>query len=207
MTDCPFGEKLERYWARRYDYFQRFDDGIQLDAEGLHTVMPEVSALALAARLRHAETVLDGFCGVGGISIALARQGRRVIAVELDPQRLAMARHNAAIYGVANQITFIQGNYFEVAPTVTAQAVVLDPPWGWPRFRQERPFLLEDFIPSGRELIAFSLQYFPRVMLRAPKIFETSEMAQFGRTFHVEDDLLGQEVISRSILVSETVIS
>jgi len=203
VTDCPFGEKLERYWARRYDYFQRFDEGIQLDAEGLHTVMPEASALTLAARLNHVKIVLDGFCGVGGISIALARQGKRVIAVELDYQRLAMAQRNAEIYGVDGQITFIQGDYFQIAPTVTAQAVVLDPPWGWPRFRQDKPFLLEDFTPSGKDLINFSLQYFQILMLRAPTIFQVSEMAQFefGLDYQVYIDQLGQEIISKSILI------
>lgn len=201
MTDCPFGEKLQRYWARRYDYFQRFDEGIQLDSEGLHTVMPEAAALMLADRLE-AEIVLDGFCGVGGISIALARQGKRVIAVELDPHRLAMARHNASIYGVDEQITFIQGDFFEVAPTVTAAAVVLDPPWGWPRLRFDRPFLLEDFTPHGLELINFSLQYFPNLLLRAPRRFEVAEMGQFGRDFHVYEDVMRGEVISKSILMT-----
>ena len=40
----------------------------------------------------------------------------RVIAVELDVQRLALARLNAEVYGVADKIQFVHGDFFEVAP-------------------------------------------------------------------------------------------
>ena len=61
--------------------FHRFDEGIQLDAEGLHMVMPEEAALRQARLLPEVDTVLDGFCGVGGMAIAWARAGKRVIAI------------------------------------------------------------------------------------------------------------------------------
>jgi hypothetical protein len=35
---CPFGEHLQKYWNKRYLYFSRFDDGIEIDAEGLYSV-------------------------------------------------------------------------------------------------------------------------------------------------------------------------
>lgn len=201
-NDCPFGEKLQRYWDRRYDYFQRFDEGIQLDAEGLHTVMPEEAALKLAAQLGHVETVLDGFCGVGGVAIALARTGKRVFAIELDAERLAMAEQNAVIYGVDHKITFLHGDYFAIAPTVSADAVVLDPPWGWPRYRQSEAFLLEDFAPSGKKLIEFSLSYFRSVLLRAPRHFQTSTLDQFAVPYKIHEDKLRDEIISKSILMT-----
>jgi trimethylguanosine synthase len=64
-----------------------------------------------------------------------------VIAIDNSPLRLALARHNAAVYGVADRITFILGDFIEwarrrsVAPTSSADSqtidvVFLSPPWG-----------------------------------------------------------------------------
>ncbi|RXG67604.1 Trimethylguanosine synthase [Armadillidium vulgare] len=41
-----------------------------------------------------------------------------------------MARHNAHVYGVADRIEFIQGDFFQLAPSLKADAVLLSPPWG-----------------------------------------------------------------------------
>jgi trimethylguanosine synthase len=51
--------------------------------------------------------IVDVFCGVGGNAIAFALSGKfkRVYAIERNPAALACARHNAEIYGVADQIT------------------------------------------------------------------------------------------------------
>ena len=41
---------------------------------------------------------MDGFCGVGGNAIQFAFTCERVIAIDIDPQKIAMARHNAGLY-------------------------------------------------------------------------------------------------------------
>jgi hypothetical protein len=111
--------------------FSRWHEGVRLDAGARASLTPEESALDMARRLR-AATVVDGFCGAGGDSVALARMPwcREVIAVDLDPARLAMARHNAAIYGVESRIRFVQGDFLELAPRLAGtEACYLDPPW------------------------------------------------------------------------------
>jgi len=111
--------------------FSRWHEGIRLDPDARASLTPEHAALDMARRLR-AETVLDGFCGAGGNAIALARMPwcRRVVALDSDPRRLDMARHNAAIYGVQQRIEFRQGDFFEIAPGLDPlQACFLDPPW------------------------------------------------------------------------------
>ncbi len=62
--------------------------------------------------------VVDAFAGVGGNAIQFALTCDRVIAVELCAQRLETARHNAAVYGVADKIEFICGDFLEVASTL-----------------------------------------------------------------------------------------
>lgn len=39
-----------------------------------------------------------------------------MIAVDIDPLKIDYARHNAAVYGVDNQIDFIIGDFFLLAP-------------------------------------------------------------------------------------------
>lgn len=38
-----------------------------------------------------------------------------MIAVDLDPKKLDLAQHNAAIYGVADKIDFVKGDFFDLA--------------------------------------------------------------------------------------------
>lgn len=53
-----------------------------------------------------------------------------VIAIDKDPKKVEIARHNAELYGVADRIQFIIGDYFALAPTLKADVVFLSPPWG-----------------------------------------------------------------------------
>ena len=39
-----------------------------------------------------------------------------VIAIDIDPVKIACARHNAEIYGVADRIEFILGDFFQIMP-------------------------------------------------------------------------------------------
>ena len=60
-------------------------------------------------------TIVDLFAGAGGnaIAFALSSQWTRVIAIEKDASTLACAQHNAAIYDVDTQITWVHGDCFE----------------------------------------------------------------------------------------------
>ena len=41
-----------------------------------------------------------------------------VIAIDIDPVKIACARHNAEVYGVADRIEFVLGDYFTVMPHI-----------------------------------------------------------------------------------------
>ena len=70
--------------------------------------------------------------------IAFARSGRweRIYAIERDPQVMSCAKHNAEVYGVADQITWLQADCFEAIrkpeiKVVHDQSVIFaSPPWG-----------------------------------------------------------------------------
>jgi trimethylguanosine synthase len=133
-----------------------------MDPEGWWSVTPEKIAEQIAERCRYVlsslaplsllhpvltrtsrcNCIVDAFCGVGGNAIQFAFTCERVIAIDNSPLRLALARHNATVYGVADRITFILGDFVEwarhrsVAVTPGSEdpssidVVFLSPPWG-----------------------------------------------------------------------------
>ena len=69
-----------------------------------------------------------------------------MIAIDLDPEKIECARHNAAIYNVADRIEFIVGDYMQLAPSLRADVVFLSPPWGGPNYLQAEVFDLKTMI-------------------------------------------------------------
>lgn len=102
-------------------------NGTLSDAEGKMSLTPESLALTLGRRANGLR-VVDAGCGIGGNSIGFARGGGSVTAVERDPQRIAMARHNAKAYGV--RIAFIEGDAVAEAARIDGDVLFVDPPWG-----------------------------------------------------------------------------
>lgn len=128
-------------FAQRDRFFSLYAQGCLLDEVGWYSVTPERVADQIAERCR-CDTVLDAFCGVGGNAIAFARTCQRVIALDTSPTRLALARHNAAVYGVAEHIEFVLADFVSFARAHAARpragrtidVVFLSPPWGGPAY-------------------------------------------------------------------------
>ena len=110
-----------RYWHQGYSIFSRYDDGVWMTDKAWFGVTHESVANKVAEHMAAAKPpnrsiIVDAMCGVGGNTIAFAKSGiwKRVYAIEKDPATLACARHNAEVYGVADKITFFEGNCFEI---------------------------------------------------------------------------------------------
>ncbi len=206
---CPFGPELQIYWDKRYKLFSKFDEGIQLDEEGLYSAMPETTGLEQAKHIV-GSVIYDAFAGVGGTSIAYARAGKQVIATDINAKRLAMAEHNAQIYGVSNNIDFICADFFKMASHVEAHTVVLDPPWGGPAYKSKNVFHKENLVaqstildnPDGHAILNLALRYFSEVVLRVPLNFDLSELNSYNHQSRVYDDVLDERVICRTVVFS-----
>lgn len=81
--------------------------------------------------------LIDAFAGAGGNAIAFARSGKwnRVYGIEKDPKVLACAKHNAAVYGVEDKISWFEGDCFEIIQKELADVgefsvIFASPPWG-----------------------------------------------------------------------------
>lgn len=85
------------------------------------------------AGLSGEETVWDLYCGIGTISLFLAKKARQVYGVEIVPEAIADAKENARINGIKN-VEFYVGRAEEVLPRkyenegVYADVIVVDPP-------------------------------------------------------------------------------
>ncbi|CAL8278643.1 unnamed protein product [Lota lota] len=155
--DMKAEPELAKYWAQRYRLFSRFDEGIRLDHEGWFSVTPERIAHHIAVRVKDSfvdsHLVIDAFCGVGGNAIQFALSGKRVIGIDIDPSRLALARHNAEVYGVADRIDFLLGDFLQLAPGLRGDVVFLSPPWGGPDYLTAEVFDIRTMIqPEGYPL-------------------------------------------------------
>lgn len=104
----------------------------------MHFVESEETLLPLQKLVREVGKVKFIIC-------TLLNQDRitLVIALDINPTRLALARHNAAIYGVADRIDFILADYLTFigsylslpsGSTRKIDVIFLSPPWGGPSY-------------------------------------------------------------------------
>lgn len=124
----------------------------RLDVDFEATVPVVASAMLELAAVTSADVVMDLGCGEGDIANAAARQfGARSICVELDPLRIAKAREGAAKAGVADKVTFIEGDLFK-ADLAPASVITL---FLWDTLNVRlRPKLLE--LTPGTRIVSHS---------------------------------------------------
>ncbi|XP_041660026.1 trimethylguanosine synthase isoform X2 [Cheilinus undulatus] len=194
--------ELAKYWAQRYRLFSRFDEGIKLDREGWFSVTPERIAEHIALRVEHSfpdsHLIIDAFCGVGGNAIQFALTGKRVLAIDIDPVRLDLARHNATVYNVAHLIDFVQGDFLQLAPHLCGDVVFLSPPWGGPDYLTAEVFDIRTMMePDGfkifhlAKLISDNIVYF---LPRNADIDQIASLASPGGKVEVEQNLLNNKL-------------
>nr|CAB3495694.1 unnamed protein product [Digitaria exilis] len=134
-----------KYWTQRYSLFSLFDSGIKMDAEGWFSVTPEPIAKHHASRVG-AGVMIDCFTGVGGNAIQFAAKCKHVIAVDIDPQKINCAHHNATIYGVNDHIDFIVGDFTNLAPHLKGETAFMSPPWGGPDYAKVDVYDMNDML-------------------------------------------------------------
>ncbi|RXW21790.1 hypothetical protein EST38_g4074 [Candolleomyces aberdarensis] len=197
--------RLNIDFSQRYRLFSLYSEppGCLLDDEGWFSVTPERIANQIAERCR-CDTILDGFCGVGGNAIAFAQTCNRVIALDTSPTRLALARHNAQIYGVADRIEFIQADYTSFIQSRLLRGdprkidvIFLSPPWGGPAYLDgdteetvngEHPsYHLSSIQPiHGAELFRLSRSVTPNIAYFLPRNTNLNEIGELAGEEKVE---------------------
>ncbi|XP_026168794.1 trimethylguanosine synthase [Mastacembelus armatus] len=194
--------KLAKYWAQRYRLFTRFDEGIKLDREGWFSVTPERIAEHIALRVAHSfsdsQLVIDAFCGVGGNAIQFALTGKRVLAIDIDPLRLDLAWHNAMVYGVADRIEFLQGDFLQLASRLQGDVVFLSPPWGGPDYLTAEVFDIKTMMePDGFEIFRLAKLISDNIVYFLPRNVDMDQIASLagaGGKVEVEQNFLNNKL-------------
>lgn len=137
-TNVILGSEVKTLWGKAYieDYIG--DIKYRISPLSFYQVNPVQTQALYGKALEFAgltgnEVVWDLYCGIGTISLFLARQAKMVYGVEIVPQAIEDARVNAGINHIQNA-EFYVGKAEEVVPEiyrqkgVQADVIVVDPP-------------------------------------------------------------------------------
>jgi len=205
--------RLVKYWFQRYNLFSLFDKGIKLDDESWYSVTPEAIAQHIAERCR-CGVIIDAFCGVGGNAIQFAQTCNHVIAIDIDPEKIQLAKHNAKIYGVEDRIEFICGDMLQVVsqmPFGQADVVFLSPPWGGPEYlQQSEVFDIKNQIPiDGYKVFDAALAVTENIAYFLPKNTNAEQLVSLagpGGKVEIEQNLLKKRMKAVTAYFGELIV-
>ncbi|XP_060836448.1 trimethylguanosine synthase-like [Rhopalosiphum padi] len=170
----------------RYMLFSNFDQGIVLDEESFYSVCPEILSYHIAKRCTN-NVVVDPFCGAGGNVIQLAKTCKKVIAIDIDPEKIKLARHNAKICGVEDKIHFMVGDFFSIYHTIKADVLFMSPPWGGPGYAINKVYSLKSMCHShfggGFDIFKLAKTVAPNIAFHMPKNTDISECLRLAQDF------------------------
>lgn len=193
---CEKNIVRNKYWHQRYRLFSRFDEGIKLDKESWFSVTPEKIAQHIAKRCA-CGVIVDAFCGAGGNTIQFASYCHQVIAIDIDPKKIELAKHNATVYGVVDKIEFIVGDYFDIAPLLKADGVFLSPPWGGPSYAKHAEYDIGKIEPNIYKTFEVSRRITENIALFVPKNSIINQLVQLsgeGNSVEIEQNFLNKKV-------------
>lgn len=139
QTNVILGKDMILLWGKAYIEDRIGDIRYHISPQSFYQVNPEQTRKLYQTALEFAElsgeeTVWDLYCGIGTISLFLAKQAKKVYGVEIVPEAVDNAKENARLNGISNA-EFFCGAAEEVVPglagepeTARADVVVVDPP-------------------------------------------------------------------------------
>lgn len=214
-TRLLWGEPViaDALYLRDVSNFQRLGEktSYQISPRSFYQVNPmqteKLYSLALDyAGLTGNEIVWDLYCGIGTISLFLAKEAKQVYGVEIVEQAIEDARENARINGIRNA-TFYTGRAEEILPAcceeyarshagerMRADVIVVDPPR-----KGCDETLLQTMVDMGPERIVY-VSCDPATLARDVKFLRENgyeirrarAVDQFPQTVHVETCVLLQ---------------
>ncbi len=137
-TNVIMGKEIVQLWGSRTIKDSIGDVTFSISPLSFYQVNPvqtrKLYELAVEyADLTGCETVWDLYCGIGTISLFMARRAKQVYGVEIIPQAILDAKENARLNHIANAEFFV-GKAEEVLPEkyahegIRADVIVVDPP-------------------------------------------------------------------------------
>ncbi|OIT27928.1 hypothetical protein A4A49_19800 [Nicotiana attenuata] len=104
-----------------------------------------------------------------------------VIAIDIDPRKVALAFENAKVYGVEEHIDFIVGDFFQLAPSLKGNVVFLSPPWGGPAYIANETFTLDLLKPkNGYSLFQVAQSITPNIIMYLPRNVDLQQVEELS---------------------------
>lgn len=137
-TNVIMGAELILVWGRDHITDQIGEITYKISPLSFYQVNPVQTKKLYETALEYAdlqenETVWDLYCGIGTISLFLAKKAGKVYGVEIVPEAIKDAKENARLNGIQNAEFFV-GKAEEVLPQkfkeegIRADVIVVDPP-------------------------------------------------------------------------------
>ena len=197
-TNVIMGRSLRLLWGR--EYIEDTIGGIRFRISPLsfYQVNPVQTEKLYRKALEYAgltgeETVWDLYCGIGTISLFLARSAKQVYGVEIVPEAIRDAKQNAAQNDIRNAEFFV-GKAEEVLPQkyadeqIAADVIVIDPPRkGCEESVLETMIRMEPrrivYVSCDSATLARDLKY---LCARGYQLERCCPVDMFGNSVHVE---------------------
>ncbi|GAB4074457.1 23S rRNA (uracil(1939)-C(5))-methyltransferase RlmD [Barrientosiimonas marina] len=136
-TNAIWGKKSQTIWGDDYIQDQIGDLTFAISARSFYQVNPPQTTKLYDKALEYAnlganDTVVDAYCGIGTLSLFMAKEAKQVYGVEVVPDAVDDAKKNARLNQMTNA-SFYTGEAEKVMPWWTAQGmrpnvIVVDPP-------------------------------------------------------------------------------
>ncbi len=133
-TNAIFGNETRSYAGKSFlreefaglEFQIRADTFFQVYTETAEALLEQIQ---LELCLKGEEKILDAYCGIGTLTLPLAKQAGFVTGLEIQPKSVQQARSNARLNGIDN-VLFHAGTVEKLLPEMNIQpdVVVLDPP-------------------------------------------------------------------------------
>lgn len=136
-TNVIMGRKNRAIFGADYIVDTIGDLQFKIAAPSFFQVNPEQTKVLYEQALTYAnvgtdDVVIDAFCGIGTISLFLARQAKKVYGVEVVADAIRNAKDNARLNGIDN-VQFVVGEAEKIMPKwfkegLRPDVIVVDPP-------------------------------------------------------------------------------
>lgn len=136
-TNVILGYKNTTIWGKDYIIDSIDDLKFKISPLSFFQVNPVQTSVLYRKALEYArltgnETVIDAYCGIGTISLFMAKKAKKVYGIEVVDQAVRDARENAKLNGI-NNVEFMTGKSEDIIHDlirsgIKADVVVVDPP-------------------------------------------------------------------------------
>jgi 23S rRNA (uracil1939-C5)-methyltransferase len=125
-TKCVAGQTYLRETFADLDFQVRPDTFFQIYTETAEALLQEISS---ELKLQGDEEIVDAYCGIGTLTLPLAKQAKQVIGLEVQPEAVSQAILNAKQNHI-NNVYFHTGTVEKLLPNLerSPDVVLLDPP-------------------------------------------------------------------------------